>query len=80
MSLCHCQFAGDLTSQDHRTHHRSWEERQSSPPPVSAVSTVIEVTDIYRTLDEIVAALHGGPLPRLTAGAQAIITETRRPT
>ena len=79
MPLCHCQFAGELSSPEHRTHHRSWEERQSSPP-VSAVSTPIEVTDIYRTLDEIVAALHGGPLPRLTAGAQAIITKTRRPT
>ena len=80
MPLCHCQFAGELSSPEHRTHHRSWEERQSSPPPVSAVSTVIEVTDIYRTLDEIVAALHGGPLPKLTAGAPAIITKTRRPT
>ena len=79
MSLCHCQFAGELSSTEHRTHHRSWEERQLTPP-VSAVSTVIEVTDIYRTLDEIVAALHGGPLPRLSAGAQAIITETRRAT
>jgi hypothetical protein len=77
MSLCHCQFAGELSSTEHRTHHRSWEERQSSPP-VSAVTTPIEVTDIYRTLDEIVAALHGGPLPRLTAGAQAIMTNARR--
>jgi hypothetical protein len=79
MPLCHCQFAGELSSTEHRTHHRSWEERQSSPP-VSAVSTAIEVTDIYRTLDEIIAALHGGPLPRLTAGAQAIMTNARRTT
>jgi hypothetical protein len=49
-------------------------------PPLSAVSTVIEVTDIYQTLDEIIAALHGGPLPKLTAGAQAIMTKTRRAT
>ena len=79
MSLCHCQFVGELSTPEHRTHHRSWEERQSSPP-VSAVTTVIEVTDIYQTLDEIIAALHGGPLPRLTAGAQAIIAKTRRRT
>jgi hypothetical protein len=79
MSLCHCQFVGELSTPEHRTHHRSWEERQLTPP-VSAVSTPIEVTDIYRTLDEIIAALNGGPLPRLTAGAQAIIAKTRRRT
>jgi len=77
MPLCHCQFVGELSSQDHRAHHRRWEERQSSPP-VSVVASAIEVTDIYETLNEIIAALHGGPLPRLTAGAQAIMTNARR--
>ena len=34
-----------------------------------------EIVALQQQLDAITAALHGGPLPAVTAGAQAILTK-----
>lgn len=74
MTRCRCEFDGDLTTIEHRRHHRQWERDLTghTVPEVTEASTV-EVTDIMVTLDQLIAHAHGGPLPSVTPGAQAIL-------
>lgn len=71
MSLCKCEYVGRLDSDEHRRHHRAWE--RSHTGYVTTDARTVEITDVYVTLDQIIAALHGGPRPELTPGAQAIL-------
>jgi len=71
VTRCACDFDGDLTTMEHRRHHRAWE--RDHEPPLVAEATLVEVTDIMVTLDQLIAHAHGGPLPSVTPGAQAIL-------
>jgi hypothetical protein len=78
MTTCACAFDGDLTTIDHRRHHRAWErDRTGHTVPEVTEATTVEVTDIMVTLDQLIAHAHGGPPPDLTAGAQAILATAR---
>ena len=72
MPLCACQFPGRLDTDAHRAHHRQWDrERSAAKLPVSA--HVGHDTAVLITLDQLIAHAHGGPLPDMTPGAQAIL-------
>lgn len=74
MTLCKCAYTGPLETPEHRRHHREWERATSNTGTVTTEATQREITDIYITLDQIIAHLHGGPLPELTPGAQGWLT------
>lgn len=71
MTRCACRYDGDLTSIEHRRHHRQWEHDR--PAQIVTDATTVEVTDIIVTLDQLIAHAHGGPKPTVTHGAQAIL-------
>jgi len=78
MPQCQCQYRGDLLTQGHRDHHRNWEQTQpTTRHPTTSTTTTIEITQLIIAIDQLTAALHGGPLPALTPGAQAIIAKHR---
>lgn len=78
MPMCQCQYRGDLLTEKHRTHHRNWEQTQpTTRHPTTSTTTQIEVTQLIIAIDQLTAALHGGPPPPLTPGAQAIIAKHR---
>jgi len=78
MPNCQCQYRGDLLTQGHRDHHRNWEQTQlTTRHPTTSATTQIDITQLIIAIDQLTAALHGGPLPPLTPGAQAIITNHR---
>jgi hypothetical protein len=75
---CQCQYTGDLLTQGHRNHHKEWEQTlATTTPPTTSTTTHIEVTHLIIAIDNIIAALHGAPLPALTPGAAAIIANHR---
>jgi hypothetical protein len=79
MPICQCQYRGDLLTQGHRDHHRNWEQTQpTTRHPTTSTTTHIEITQLIIAIDQLTAALHGGPLPPLTPGAQAIIANHHR--
>ena len=78
MPICQCQYNGDLLTDGHRKHHRNWEQTQPTTiHPTTSTTTQIEITQLIIAIDQLTAALHGGPPPPLTPGAQAIINKHR---
>lgn len=76
MTLCKCEYTGELDTADHRRFHREWERTTTGHHrPIATEATHVEVTDIYIALDQIIAHLHGGPKPDLTPGAQGWLTK-----
>jgi len=78
MPKCQCQYQGDLLTDNHRQHHRQWEQTQpTTRHPTTSTTTQIEVTHLIIAIDQLIAAAHGGPTPTLTPGAAAIIANHR---
>ena len=75
MTGCMCEFPGDLTSIDHRRHHREWERTVQGQGTVFTEATSVEVTDLMIRVDQLIAHAHGGPLPELTLGAQGWLAQ-----
>lgn len=76
MTICPCGFRiparyGEQAAIEHRRQHRQWERSDTEPVVVEA--RTVEITDVYVTLDKLIAHAHGGPLPAVTPGAQAIL-------
>jgi hypothetical protein len=70
-----CGYQGaDQRSANHRRHHNEYMHKITGHTErLAAQAGTIEVTDIYITLDQLIAHAHGGPAPELTPGAQALL-------
>ena len=78
MSNCKCRYTGELETIGHRRFHARWASAEGNVElRTGVVATLQEVTDIYRVQDEIIACLHGGDLPKLTPGAQALLGQAK---
>lgn len=68
---CACAFPGPLDTRAHREHHREWDRNRSQLPLTAGFGHDVAV---LVALDQLIAHAHGGPLPQMTPGAQAILT------
>lgn len=80
MSACACRFNGDLTTKDHRDHHRAWEDSRPTPASVTGddvLALLVRYDQLEARVVECERRLDITPLPP-TAGAQAILTRAAR--
>lgn len=78
MTSCACRYPGDLTTKEHRDHHRAWED--SRPVPVTSddvLALMVRIDQLEARQVECERRLGITPLPP-TAGAQAILARAAR--
>ena len=64
MTRCHCDYFGDLTTKQHRDHHRQWEQERPMEPPDTATVNVLDMA-MWAATAHLVARVEAesGPLP-----------------
>ena len=77
MRLCACDYPGDLTSKEHRDHHRQWEARRDEP----SVDQATLINDRVAALERFMLALAplvGPLLDDLEADGVLTLSDTQR--
>lgn len=76
MPECACRFDGPLMSDEHRAHHRAWEQRTQQPAghqDAQLVAVLVQLDQVIARLIECERRLDITPMAP-TPGAQAILT------